>query len=161
MCQFSGKTKNFDFFGTNWPKNGLLGGNFKNLSPDSESAPPRYHVRQFSVKINNFEFFGIYLGKLPNYVWYFSSNNVEGVAESWMEVDGAGWRWVQGLVILVGRIEVNSRFFVKDFTLRNILKCHLISWCGNFLKKRSFRRVSGDSPKRSFGCFHKISTPRN
>ena len=45
------------------------------------------------------------MGKLPNYVWYFGSNNVEGVAEilveaesSWVEVDGAGWRWVHGLV---------------------------------------------------------------
>ena len=44
--------------------------------------------------------------KLPNYVQYFGSNIVEGVAESWVEaemswveVDGAGWRWVHGLVI--------------------------------------------------------------
>ena len=46
------------------------------------------------------------LGKLSNYVQYFGSNIVEGVAESWVEVemswvevDGAGWRWVHGLVI--------------------------------------------------------------
>ena len=45
-------------------------------------------------------------GKLPNYVQYFGSIIVEGVAESWVEaeiswveVDGAGWRWVHGLVI--------------------------------------------------------------
>ena len=38
------------------------------------------------------------LGKLPNHMQYFGSNNVEGVAVSWveakmkwMEVDGAGW----------------------------------------------------------------------
>ena len=37
---------------------------------------------------------------------YFGSNIVEGVAESsvkaeirWVEVDGAGWRWVHGLAI--------------------------------------------------------------
>ena len=40
---------------------------------------------------------------------YFGSNIVEGVAESWVEVNGAGlswveldgarWRWVHGLVI--------------------------------------------------------------
>ena len=37
---------------------------------------------------------------------YFGSNIVEGVAESWVEVemswvevDGAGWSWVHGLVI--------------------------------------------------------------
>ena len=44
------------------------------------------------------EFLGLNLGKLPNYVRYFGSNIVEGVAEcwvepemSWVEVDGAGW----------------------------------------------------------------------
>ena len=41
--------------------------------------------------------FGLNLGKLPNFVQYFGSNNIESVAESWveaeiiwMEVDGAG-----------------------------------------------------------------------
>ena len=44
-------------------------------------------------------FFGLNLGKLPNYVQYFSSNIVEGVVESWVEAEmswvelgGAGWR---------------------------------------------------------------------
>ena len=59
------------------------------------------------------EFFGLNLGKLPNYVRYFGSNNVEGVPENWVEaemswveaemslveMDGAGWRWVHYLVI--------------------------------------------------------------
>ena len=63
------------------------GRNFKNLSADSRSAPPRDHACQFSVKINNFEFFDINLGKLPNYVQYFGSNNIEGVAESWVEAE--------------------------------------------------------------------------
>ena len=47
--------------------------------------------------MDNFEFFGPNFGKLPNYVRYSGSNNVEGVAErwvevqmSWVEVDGAG-----------------------------------------------------------------------
>ena len=42
---------------------------------------------------------------------YLGSNIVEGVAESWveaemswLEVDGAGWSWVHGLVIPVNRI---------------------------------------------------------
>ena len=69
---------------------------------DSESAPPRYHVSQLSVKMDNFKFFGLNLGKLPNYMRYFGSNIVEGVTESlvevdmsWVEVDGAGWSWVE------------------------------------------------------------------
>ena len=84
----------------------------------SESTPPIYHTCQFSVKMDSFSFFGLNLGKLSNYVQYFGSNIVEGVAESWVEVemswvevdgggwswveeDGAWWRWVHGLVILV------------------------------------------------------------
>ena len=48
----------FDFFGPHLNKNGLQGWSFKNLSQDSESAPPRYQVCQFSSKANNFDFFG-------------------------------------------------------------------------------------------------------
>ena len=40
--------------------------------------------------MDNFELFGLNLGKLPNYVQYFGSNIVEDVAESWVEVDGTG-----------------------------------------------------------------------
>ena len=36
------KTNNFDFFHQNLPKNGFSGRNFKNLSPDLESASLRY-----------------------------------------------------------------------------------------------------------------------
>ena len=57
---------------------------------------------QFSVKTHNFEFFVPNLRKLPNYVQYFGSSDVEDVAESWVEVemswvevDGAGWRWTE------------------------------------------------------------------
>ena len=109
MCQFSSKKGNFNFFGTNLPKNRFWGRNFQNLSLDSKSAPQICHVCQFSIKMDNFKLFGLNLGKLPNYVQYFGFNNVEGVVESrvevemsWVEVDGAGgagWSWVYGLVI--------------------------------------------------------------
>ena len=56
--------------------------------------------------MDKFELFGLNLGKLPNYVRYFGSNIVERVAESlvedemsWVEVDGAGRRWVHGLIM--------------------------------------------------------------
>ena len=42
---------------------------------------------QFPVKMDNFEFFDVNLGKLLNYVQYFGSNNIEGVAESWVEAE--------------------------------------------------------------------------
>ena len=92
MCQFSGKTDKFDFFGPNLRKNGSWGRSFKKLSLHSKSAPPGYHVCQFSVKMDSFKFFGLNLGKLPNYVRYFGSNNVEGVAESWVEAEMS---WVE------------------------------------------------------------------
>ena len=92
MCQFSGKTDNFEFFGRNLPKNEIWGRNFKILSPDSVSASPIYHVCQFSGKVNNFEFFGLNLGKLPNYMQYFGSYNIEGVGESWVEAEMS---WVE------------------------------------------------------------------
>ena len=54
MYQFSDKTGNFEFLGPNLPKNELWDQHFKNLSLDSESTPPIYHMCQFSVKIDNF-----------------------------------------------------------------------------------------------------------
>ena len=93
MRQFSGKMDKFEFFGPNFHKNGSWGRNFKNLSLHSKSAPSTYHVCQFSVKMDSFKFFGLNLVKLPDYVRYFCSNNVEGVAESWMETEMS---WVGG-----------------------------------------------------------------
>ena len=52
--------------------------------------------------MDNYRFFGLNLGKLPNYMRYFASNNVESVAESWVEVemnwvelDGAELWWME------------------------------------------------------------------
>ena len=69
-------------FGPTLLKNGFWGRNFKNLSPVSESAPPKHHVCQFFVIMDKFQFSGLKLRKLPNYVRHFGSNNVEGAAES-------------------------------------------------------------------------------
>ena len=87
VCQFSGKTDIFYFFGPNLPKNWFWGWNFKNLSQDSECT--------FYAKMDNFRFFDLNLGKLPNYMRYFASNNVESVAESWVELDGAELLWME------------------------------------------------------------------
>ena len=129
VCQFYGKTNNFDFFSPNFPRNEfccqnfkklspnlwnqhlqdtmcanfqanrttlifrskfaqkrIQGWEFRNLRPDPESALSRYHECQISVKTNNFEFFGLNLRKLPNYMRHFGSNNVEGIAEGLQNV---------------------------------------------------------------------------
>ena len=96
-------TNNFDFLGPHLPKNEFWGLNFKNLSLDSESKPPIYHVYQFSVKMDNFWFFGLNLGKFSNYVQYFGLNIVEGVADSWVETE---MNWVE-----VGARFSNARFY--------------------------------------------------
>ena len=44
-------------------------------------------MRKFSGKTENFDIVGLNLGRLPNYVGYFGSNNVEGVAENWVEAE--------------------------------------------------------------------------
>ena len=52
--------------------------------------------------MDNFEFFSLKLGKSPNYVQQFGSNNAEGVAESWLEAEmscvelGGGWNKLRG-----------------------------------------------------------------
>ena len=88
MYQFSDKMDSFEHLAPNLPKTGFWGQNFKNLILDSESTPPLYHVCQLSLKMDNIWFFDLNLGKLPNYVQYFGSNIIEGVAESWVKVDG-------------------------------------------------------------------------
>ena len=89
---------------------------------------------QFSVKTDNFELFGWNLGKLPNYVQYFGSNNIEGFAESWveaemswLEVDGAGWSWVHGLVI-----PTLIQYSCFSSTARNLGTDCLIAFCNVF-----------------------------
>ena len=57
MYQFLDKTNNFDFFSPNFPKYEFSGQNFKNLSPDLESAPPEYHVCQFLGETESSDFF--------------------------------------------------------------------------------------------------------
>ena len=80
-ANFQAKLKNLTFLAQICPKMGFWVPNFKKLSLDLKSPPPSSLSCQFSVKTDNFEFFGLNLGKLPNYMRYFGSNNVEGVAK--------------------------------------------------------------------------------
>ena len=77
-----------------WPKlaqKRILESEFQKSKSGSGINTPRYHLYHFLVKAENFEIFSLSLGKLTNDMQYFGSNNVEGVAENWVEVDGAGW----------------------------------------------------------------------
>ena len=67
------------FFGPNLPKNGFWGRHFEILTPDSESALPRYHMCQFSDKKDNFDFFGPNLPK--NELWGQNFENLSPNSE--------------------------------------------------------------------------------
>ena len=61
------QTEIFDFFGQNLPNSLFWDQHSKNLIPNLESPPPRYHVSRFLGKTDNSEFFDPNLGKFPNY----------------------------------------------------------------------------------------------
>ena len=69
--------------------------------------------------MDNFEFFGPTFGKLPDYVRYFGSNNVEGVVDSWVEVqmrwvevDGAGCTFSNTLLKLCFKEIISCSFII-------------------------------------------------
>ena len=69
--------------------------------------------------MDNFEFFGPTFGKLPDYVRYFGSNNIEGVADSWVEVqmswvevDGAGCTFSNTLLKFCFKVIISYRFII-------------------------------------------------
>ena len=83
-------------FRSSFPQKWILRSEFKNLIVDLELAPRRCYVCIFTDKIDNFEFFHLNFGKLLNFMWYFGSNNIEGVAKNSVEAE---MNWVHGLVI--------------------------------------------------------------
>ena len=108
-------------FCTNLPKNGSWGRNFKNLSPDSESTPQRYHERQFSVKMDNFEFFGLNLGcpKTSNILILITLRVLQRAGWRWVELGGTEWSWVEVDGVEVARFSnihyIAPCYFGKSF----------------------------------------------
>ena len=79
--------------------------------------------------------FDLNLGKLSSYVQYFGWNILEGVAESWVEVemswvevDGVGWWWVHSLVILFDGILKNLSLVVSYTPVMLHSQWHYCSW---------------------------------
>ena len=85
VSQYSSKTESFDSFSPNLPQNWFLGSEFQKSKSGSGISVTEIPVCQFPIKINNSEFFGLNLGKLPHYMQYFDSNSVESVVESWVD----------------------------------------------------------------------------
>ena len=102
---------NFDFFGPNLPKNGFWGRNFKTPSPDLESAPPRYHVCQFSVWIFRPKFGEI--AKLRAIFWLeYCWGCCRELGGGWNELGGGGW----------SRMELGARFSNIRFKSLKLIK---------------------------------------
>ena len=109
-----GQKRQLWIFGHKFAQKWILGSEFQKFKSGINTAN-KPCVPIFSQN-GQLLIFGLNLGKFPNYVQYFGSNIVEGVAESrvevemswvevdgvgssWVEVNGTGWRWVQVLVI--------------------------------------------------------------
>ena len=114
MHQFSDKTNNFDFLGPNLPKNGFWGRNFKNLSLDSESIfSQNGKLLIFWPKFGEIaQLRAIFWFK---YCWGCIAESWVETEMNWVEVDGAGWSYV----------EVGARFIIpipKKFFKIGVLK---------------------------------------
>ena len=109
VYQFSDKTDNIEFLGQNLPKNGFWGWDFKNLSLNSESAPPIYHVCQFFNQNGQLLIFWPKFGEiaqLRGIFWFIHCwgcckelgggwNELDGGGWSSVGQDGRGWSWVE------------------------------------------------------------------
>ena len=62
---------------------------------DSESGPPRYHVSQFSIKMDNSKFLGLNLRNLPNYMRYFGWLLLRVLQRTLKRLKWASWRWME------------------------------------------------------------------
>ena len=125
-----------------WPKYAqkwILGSEFQKSKSGFGISNSKIPIVAIFSQMDNFEFFSINLGKLPNYLQYFGSNNVEraglrlqwtrwrwielGEGEwRWMKLGRGGWRWI-GVVrgewswVKVGvRFKFNKRL---DFLMIN------------------------------------------
>ena len=105
-----------ELFRPNFARKEILGSEFQK---SKISAPSRYLACQFLIKMDNFQFLGLNLGKLPN----FGFNRVEGVAESWVEAEWAAWSWVE-----LGTLFCDTHYFcistnlLQPFVSMNFLK---------------------------------------
>ena len=88
--------------------------------------------------MDNIWFLDINLGRLSNYVQYFGSNIVEGVAESSVEVDGAGWRWVDSFVIPFDDIFKNLSLVVSYTTVMLHSQCYIDHHCARDIPATRF-----------------------
>ena len=71
-----------------WPKfaqKRILGSKFRNSKPGFRISTSNIPWVPIFKQNGQLWLFGLNLGKLPNYVRYFVSYNVDGVAESWVE----------------------------------------------------------------------------
>ena len=98
--------RHFWLFRSKLAQKRILGLEFQNYKPGFGISTSNIPWVLIFRQNGQFWIFGLNLGKLPNYVRYFGYYNVEGVAESWVEVkmswvevDGAAWSWVHDLVI--------------------------------------------------------------
>ena len=125
VCQCSGKTVNFDFFGPNLTKNGFWGQNFNFKSGFGISTSKIPCVPIFWQN-GQIWIFRPKFGEIAQLHAIFGSYNVDSVAVSWIEAEmswmvmnGAGWRWVHPLAIPIFRTSI--LLFMKPGNISKVL----------------------------------------
>ena len=81
----------------------ILGSEFQKTKSGFGISSSKFITRPILSQDRQLWIFGPKLGKIAWYMQYWGSNNVEGVAENWVEVemgwvDGAAWSGVHGIV---------------------------------------------------------------
>ena len=104
---FKEKKDNFNFFGKKFAQKWILGLQFQKSKSDFRNSAFVMPRAPISVKT----FFDLNLGKLPNHVWYFGSNNVGGVAEGWLETE-MSWVDVEMSCMEVGAPSSNTYLLI-------------------------------------------------
>ena len=131
-ANFKIKRTTLTFFGQNLLKNEFCGQSFKNLSLDLESAPPRYHMHQFLVKMDSFEFFLLNLGKFPITCNILVRIKLRVLQRAEWRLKWAGWSWVEvgagfsntHIITKFGRVNKvdyrgKTRYFINAFVCKS------------------------------------------
>ena len=109
-------------FGPKFDQKWILWSEFQKSKSGFKISSSKIPCEPIFSQMGNSEFFGLNLGKLPNYLRCFGSNIVEGVVESWVEAEIS---WVEvGAWFSNTHSESFQEIPRKSFTARCIFKAH-------------------------------------
>ena len=109
----------------------VLASEFQNFKSRFGISTTKIPYLPILSQTDNFDLFWVNLENLPNCIWYFGSNNVEGYAESWVkvemnwvdvDVDGSSW-FSNTRNIQLMYSEINSKQWIFTKNNQNCANC--------------------------------------